>query len=105
MRERKVFIVAQRHWEVSKVESYGKLVPLCGIAMPKFNTDEMRRTFTKVLTQESHKEDFILLSGLSVMNAIACSVFALLHGRINLLIHSRATGNYLTRIVNFSERV
>ncbi|SRR5712691_2759594 len=97
---RKVFVVANRHWEIREADQFGQLIFLCEIAMPKFKICEMTNSFYPKLLQ-SNAEDYILLSGLSVMNAIACSIFSTLHKKLNLLIHSKAKGEYEIRTVDF----
>jgi len=62
----------------------------------------MYRKFTKAL-EGSHKDDLILPTGLSIMGSIACSIFAVKHGRINLLIYytrnGRGIGTYKERTI------
>jgi hypothetical protein len=100
---RKVFVVSfLRHWDITLAECYGTLVPLSYHSMRKFNTQKMYNTFLPILT-ESSPEDFILLSGLSVMNGLAMSIFVLKHKRLNLLIHSRMLNRYEVREIHFSE--
>ena len=51
--------------------------------------------------KDSKPEDCILLSGLTIMTSIACSVFAKMHGRVNILIYDEGRGkdSYVKRTI------
>ena len=82
----KVFVVNKSTHDFTPAERYGDLVFLSSGPMVRFQVNSMARRFWERL-KFSEKGDYILLSGLSVMNVVACSIFARLHGRLNLLIY------------------
>jgi len=81
----KVFIVNDSGHNFDSAKKFGELVYMSRNMIDKYRTNDMYRTFTKFL-KDSEPTDYILQSGPSIMNAIACSVFAVKHGRLNLLI-------------------
>jgi len=96
---RRVFIVNDSGHDFSAAERYGDLVTMSEGPLDKFNLTAMRRVFDQFL-QASNPGDFILHSGPGVMNALACSIFASLHGRLNLLLYradSKAGDHYVAR--------
>jgi len=54
----------------------------------------MHRAFKEIL-KDSFKEDYIVPCSLNVMNAIACAIFARMHGSLNLLLFK--DGIYIER--------
>ena len=55
--------------------------------------------------KDSTKDDFIVVSSLTVLCVIACAVFVMKHKRLNLLIHKLEDkrNTYLLRTLDFSE--
>ena len=96
-----VFVIAFRHADQRIAERWGSLRFLCEIAFPKFKIHEMHEHFHAILTEESSPEDYLLLSGLSVMNSIATGILSHLHGRVNFLIHSTRIQDYVPVTVEF----
>ena len=84
-RRRNVYVVNDSGHDFSAATKFGRLVFLSRGVLSKFNLTAMKRLFDEHL-QQSGPEDFILHSGPSVMNALACSIFVALHGRLNLLL-------------------
>ena len=106
MYKKKVFIVsdASGH-DMSPAEKNGDLVVLSKGSVDKYNTSYMVRIFTPIL-DESKAEDFILVSGPTVMNTVACGIFAAKHGRLNLLLWRVEDGGedrYVHRRIVFRE--
>lgn len=103
---RKVFVVNKGCHDHSDAERFGKLVYMTEGSINRYATSSMYRTFEPYL-RESGPEDFILTSGLTIMSVLAGSIFARIHGRINLLIHrtsrSGGPGRYVERIILFNE--
>ena len=57
--------------------------------------------------KDSSENDFILISGLTVMASIACSIFSLKHGRINMLLyngHKSKRDSYVKRTILMKEK-
>lgn len=70
-------------------------------SLRRFSTSKMFRIFEPYI-KASKPLDYILLSGMTVMCSIACSMFAAKHGRLNLLIYKpdpRNPGTYVERII------
>lgn len=81
----KVFITNDSGHDYSPARRFGELVPLSTGMVNKFHLTKMLRQFEPLLSHSS-PEDFILQSGPSIMNCVACAYFAAKHGRLNLLI-------------------
>jgi hypothetical protein len=92
----RVYVVNQGFHDFSSAEKYGRLIYMTEGYQPKFSVATALRRF-QFCMQESEQEDWILLTGLSVLNCIACSVFALKHNRLNLLLFDGK--GYVTRTV------
>ena len=103
----KVFIINRGGHDHSDAKRFGELVYLSEGAVNRYAITEMYREFVQVL-KTSNEEDYILLTGLSVMSSLACAIFARLHGRLNLLLY-RATrtpgeqGSYVERTILIDE--
>jgi len=91
---RKVYVVNKSSHDFSPAEKYGKLIFCTEGRMNRFAVNDMVRSFKEAF-KGSKKDDYILLCSLSVMNSIACSVFARKHGTLNLLLYK--DGEYLER--------
>ena len=83
--ERTVYIVNKSAHDFSPAKEFGTLVFLSEGRMPRYQANNMYRQFYPVLAKSS-PQDYILPCGLSVMNMLATSIFAHLHGRLNLLL-------------------
>lgn len=104
----KVYIVNKGSHDHSDAERFGKIEYLSEGSINRYSTNTMYREFYPKLS-ESHEEDYILPTGLTIMSNIACAIFAMFHGRLNLLIYkasrSGGPGRYVQRsmILNQSE--
>lgn len=97
MRRKKVFVINRGGHDYSDAERYGDLVFCTDGPVAKFNTSQMVRTFSEQMA-DSADDDYILLTSLSTMCSVACGVYAVRHGRLNLLLFK--DGAYVERIVN-----
>ena len=98
---RKVYVINKGCHDLSDAEAYGELVYLSEGSINKFNTSMMYRQFFDQM-KSSTKDDYILISGLTVMCCMACSIFSSLHGRVNLLLYKssrkkKTPGYYIHR--------
>ncbi len=90
---RKVYVVSPSYHDYSSAEEYGELIYLSEQTLNKFATTSMMRLFESGL-ENSSPEDYILIAGAPVMTILASSVFAVKHGRLNLLLFkASASGN------------
>ncbi len=95
-----VFVVANRHPEIEGAREWGTLVYLSHQPIPKFSTDIMRMVFGRAL-EKANEEDYILVSGLSVMSGIVIGIMASRFGIVNMLLYSKPQGKYVLRRVKF----
>lgn len=96
-----VYIVNRGGHDFSPATHYGKLVYLSEGLFSPFSVDRMYREFAEKL-KNSTPEDYILSTGLSIMNSIACACFAHKHnGRLNLLIYRNK--KYILRTLMLGE--
>ncbi len=101
----KVFIVSASGHDFTPAEKHGELIPLSRGTINKFHITKMLRVFDEKLLNSTH-EDFILQSGPTIMNVVACGRFIALHGCLNLLIwriDEDGTEKYAIRRLNFKE--
>ena len=104
---KKVFVINRGCHDLSDAERFGELVFLSEGSINRYAVSNMYREFVQHL-KESTKEDFLLITGLSVMSSLACAIFARMHGRINLLLYkasrmSEVEGYYVERTVMIDE--
>ena len=94
----KVFVVNKSAHDFSEAEKYGELVFVTKGRLNRFNVNDMHRQAMEVLKQ-SEKGDYIVPCSLNILNSIVCSSFAVLHGRLNILLFKQ--GSYLERNIVF----
>jgi hypothetical protein len=100
---RKVLIVNDSGHDFSLAEKYGQLTIMSKGLIDRYNITGMKRAFDQHI-EASGPEDFILHTGPGVMSAVACSMFASKHGRLNILLwRAEEDGNdrYVHRKVVF----
>lgn len=68
----------------------------------RYATGKIFRMLNEPL-KKSQANDYILLTGLTVMACIACSIFALKHKKLNLLIFRPATHTYVERRMDLED--
>lgn len=95
-----VYIINRSGHDFSDAERFGKLVFLSSGTMPRFGVTNMYRQFVDHL-KDSKPEDYLLVTGLTIMNVVAAAIFGYLHGRINLLLFK--DNGYKVRKIILSE--
>ena len=80
-----VYIVNKSAHNFSEAEKFGEIVFLTSGRLNRFNINDMHRQCTEALS-ESKEDDYIVPCSLNILNSIACSIFAVKHGRLNLLL-------------------
>lgn len=90
-----VYIVNKSFHDFSEAEKYGKLVFLSEGSMDRYEVNNMARQFESYL-KDSSPTDYIVPCSLNVMNSIACAMFAVRHGTLNLLLYKQGKG-YIER--------
>lgn len=98
----KVFIPAKGYHNWEAAARYGELVFMSNEPFSRAAVSNMIRTFEPFI-EESDSEDYIVITGLSVMCSLACSLFVLKHGRLNLLLFDAASSKYIKRTVILRE--
>lgn len=94
----KVYVPNKSYHDFSAAESYGRLVYLTeGIIRPNTSINQLYRMIAPRIAG-SDPDDMLLISSLSILNAIAASLLAQRHGCINYLIYHRGSYNH-SRIV------
>ncbi|MCK4330850.1 hypothetical protein KAX02_13545 [candidate division WOR-3 bacterium] len=97
---RKVYVVNRSVHDFSAAVEFGKLIYLSKGSINRFNTSQIYRKFYPIL-KSSEKTDYILITGLTIMNLVAAFIFAIKHRRLNLLLFKSYRGEkeYLERIL------
>ena len=102
----KVYIVNKGGHNHEDAQRFGELVALSEGNINRFAANSIYRRFVTLL-RNSSPEDYILITGLSIMSSIACSIFARLHGRLNLLLYKTTRGEregyYVERTIMIDE--
>ena len=80
-----VYVINKAAHDFHEAERYGKLIYLSKGSINKYAVNRIFRQFTEAL-EKSQADDYILLTSLTVMNVIACCIFALKHNALNLLL-------------------
>ena len=93
-RRRKVFIVNKSAHDFSSAMNFGDITFLSEGLMSRYECNNIHRHFVSIM-KDSHKDDYIVLCSLNVMNSIACAIFAQKHRTLNLLLFK--SGSYLER--------
>jgi len=102
----KVFIVNRGGHNHTDAKRFGKLVFLSEGEVNRYATNVMYRAFVEKL-RKSKPTDYILITGLSVMSSLACSIFSRIHGQLNLLLYQNPSpgenGHYVERTILLDE--
>lgn len=89
-----VFVPNKGGHDFSDALRYGELKFVTSGHIGKFSIGTMARNWAESL-KESKEGDIILLSSLTTLSAIGCSMFARKHGCLNLLLFRN--GQYIMR--------
>lgn len=103
MPERKVFIVNKSCHDYTPAEEYGQVTFMSNGNFERFNVTKMFREFQPFL-DNSTPEDYLLLTGMAVMNSVACAMFSARHKRLNLLLwkeRRKGKGTYMEKVLIF----
>ena len=99
----RVYIVNKGCHDYSKAQEFGELVTMSDGSFSRFATGKIFRQFQPHV-QNSQSEDYLLVSGLTIMTAVAVGMFAVKHGKVNLLLHNQNPGEvevYVKRTIDF----
>ncbi len=95
-----VFVVNKSSHDFSAAEKYGRLRYLSEGIESRYAISKIYRMFAIAL-RNSNPDDYILVTGLTSMNIVACSCFAYMHGRLNLLLYKN--NRYVERRIVIGE--
>lgn len=98
----KVYIVNRSGHDFSTAGRFGELVYLSEGEVDKLASNEIYRRFTAAM-KGSKPDDYILITSLASMCAVAAACFAFKHGTLNLLLYER--GRYVERCLKIDELI
>lgn len=82
----KVYITNRGPHDYSDAENYGELVFCTDGLVDKMDLAQMHREVSAAML-DSDPEDHILLTSLTSLCSVACSIFVFKHGQLHVLIH------------------
>jgi len=91
---RKVYVTNRGGHSYYAAEKFGELIYITEGTLNRFSTNTLYRAFIDGMS-ESQPEDYILITSMSIVNAIGAAVFARKHGKLNLLLYRN--GEYVLR--------
>ena len=97
----RVYVINRSSHDFSGAEKYGKLVFLSEGKVDKFQTNNIFRQFYHYL-RNADASDFLLCTGLTIMNIIATSILIRRFGKVNLLIYNDKNRTYSERLLDLS---
>lgn len=102
----KVYIVNAGGHDCSSAKFYGELVVCTEGSLNKYDINQMYRELNTALTN-SEENDLILLTSLTSLCCVACTIFAVKHRKLNLLIHRMdkdGKDSYVQRTISFKDK-
>ena len=97
-----VYITNRSAHDYSDAERFGEVHYVTERRVDRFNVTDMVR-YAEEAFLESTENDYILLTSLTILCSICCSVFVAKHGRLNLLLFK--DGRYIERKVVFNKEL
>jgi hypothetical protein len=98
MEAKKVYIANQSGHDFSPSSKYGLPVYVTKGLINRFSVNFMARKWALSL-KDSKKEDFILVTSLTILTCVGCAIFGYLHKSLNLLVYRN--GKYINRTIDF----
>ena len=95
-RKPRVYVANRGSHDYSPAEQYGDIVFVTEGIVPRLDVNKLSQMVGEVLVG-AEEGDFLLISGLSVVNSIAAGILARRFGRINFLLFHR--GYYIEKNV------
>lgn len=84
-RRKRVYIPNKSCHDFTMAKPFGDLVFISEGPIQRTKTSVMYRYTWKAL-RDSKPGDYLLVTGMTIMNIVATAIFANLHGRVNLLL-------------------
>jgi len=96
-----VFVVNKGGHNFEAASRYGRIVYITEGLIKPFAVDKIYREIAAKL-KHSEPDDYILITGLTVINSIACSYFSVKHnGRLNILLYRN--NRYIARTLMINQ--
>lgn len=92
----RVFITSKGTHDYTKAEKFGQLVYLSEGTVTQYKLPSIARDFSDKLSDVT-EDDFLLVSGLSSMNAVAATIINKHVGKVNYLLYIR--DEYVVRTI------
>lgn len=92
----KVFVPNRSHHDFADAARFGDIVYLTDGIVNRFQINQIYRQ-CKAIMKDATEQDFILVSSLSIINAIAASIMARRFNRVNFLIFNSRDRRYEAR--------
>ena len=97
-----IWVINRSAHDYSGASRFGTIKFMSEGPINRYATSKIFRLLNDELVQ-SKKNDYILLTGLTVMACIACAIFALRHKSLNLLIFKPTNHTYVERRMDLSD--
>ena len=95
-----VYVPNKSFHDFSGATQFGELIFLTEGILPLHSVNTLYRTFDREL-RESTPDDYLLVSGPAILNAIVASVLSMKHGSINFLLYDRKRNRYRHERISF----
>ena len=86
--QKHVYVVNKGPHDYSEAEAFGKLVFCTDGSMDRYDIAQMYREVAEAM-RDSQEDDFILLTSLTTLCVVTCSVFVAKHSQLHLLLHTK----------------
>ena len=97
-----VWVINRSAHDYSGAARWGNVKHMTEGPVNRYNTGKIFRMLHEPL-KTSKANDYILLTGLTVMACIACAIFALRHKKLNLLIFKPQNHTYVERRMDLED--
>lgn len=94
----KVYVLNQSGHDFSDAERFGECIFVTKGTISPFNVNNMYRIFMDAF-EDAEASDYILITSLTILGCVACSLFAHKFSRLNLLLFK--DGKYVERRLVF----
>jgi hypothetical protein len=98
LRPPQVFVPSKSHHDFSKAKNFGELVFLTQGQINRYDVNYIAQLCTEAMT-DARAGDYIMVSSLSVITAVASAIFSARFGRLNLLQYDAGVGDYFSRSI------
>ena len=100
--DRKVYVTNKGGHSYEAAEKYGEIIYITEGTLNRFATNTLYRAFIDGM-KDSQPDDYILITSMSIVNAIGAAVFARKHGCLNLLLYR--SGEYVLREIDIDSLI